>query len=330
MPRVSVVIPAHNAMNYLPETVECVLAQTLTDFELLIVNDGSSDTIVEWAAQMTDPRVKLISQEKQGAPIARNTGISQAQGDYIALLDADDLWHPTKLEKQVRYLDEHPEVGLVYVWTALIDGQGRPTGVVWTSHVEGYVWEHFVVTDGMLGNGSVAMIRRCCFEVVGLFDPTLEGYQDKDLCLRIAAKYPFGVVKEVLNFYRKHASSMTSVNKQATILKAFRKVTEKAFESAPFELLYLRNRCYGRMSLFQSWLSLEHGNCEEAFRFRQQALLHYPRLRYTKDFIFLSLAIALTRYFGLQGYEIVDSFNGALRSLRHFVSGIKPYQNLPS
>ena len=104
MPKVSVIIPTYNAMTYLPETVESVLRQTYSNFELLIIDDGSSDQTVQWVSQLVDSRVRLISQENQGASVARNTGIAHAQGEYVAFLDADDLWEPTKLEQQVRCL----------------------------------------------------------------------------------------------------------------------------------------------------------------------------------------------------------------------------------
>lgn len=102
MPKVSVVIPAYNAMSYLPETVASVLNQTFEDYEVIVVNDGSKDDIKIWIAQLADTRIKLISQENQGLSGARNTGIAHAQGEYVAFLDADDLWAPTKLEKQVQ------------------------------------------------------------------------------------------------------------------------------------------------------------------------------------------------------------------------------------
>ncbi|MBD2434051.1 glycosyltransferase family 2 protein [Fischerella sp. FACHB-380] len=88
MPKVSVIIQAYNAMNYLPKTLESVLKQTFTDFEVLIINDGSTDNIIEWASQITDPRVKLISQENQGQSAARNLGVVLAKGDYLAFLNA--------------------------------------------------------------------------------------------------------------------------------------------------------------------------------------------------------------------------------------------------
>jgi glycosyltransferase involved in cell wall biosynthesis len=125
MPQVSVIIPAYNAMAFLPETLESVLNQTFTDFEVLIINDGSPDDIVEWASEIKDSRVKLISQENQGISGARNTGMWSSQGEYLAFLDADDIWEAKKLEKQVEYLEKHPDVGLVSSWISNVDRNGN-------------------------------------------------------------------------------------------------------------------------------------------------------------------------------------------------------------
>jgi glycosyltransferase involved in cell wall biosynthesis len=310
MPKVSVVIPAYNAMTYLPETVESVLKQTFTNFEVLIINDGSSDHIMQWVTEISDSRVRLISQENQGLPGARNTGIAQAQGEYVAFLDADDWWEPTKLEKQVRCFDERPAVGLVYTWTALIDASGKPNGRVFASYLEGNVWEQIVVDD-MISNGSSAMVRRCCFETVGVFDPNLTSAEDRDMWTRLAACYPFAVVKEPLTLYRQHPNSMTK-NRQRMI-QNLRQVIEKAFQSAPLELLYLRNRSYGRLNLFQAWNSVDEGNYQEAMHFQRQAILHHPQLRYSENYIRLSFAIAMIRWFGPQGYHGLRSLTRTLR-----------------
>ncbi len=309
MPKVSVVIPAYNAMAFLPETLESVLKQTFTDFEVLIVNDGSSDHIVEWATNITDPRVKLISQENQRVSVARNTGIANAQGEYIAFLDADDLWEPTKLEKQVRCLDDQPEVGLVYTWTLLVDQDNNPTGRIFASHAEGNVWEEVVAND-MISSGSSPMVRRSCFETVGVFDRSLAYAPDRDMWIRIAFRYPFAVVKEPLLRYRQLPNSF-SKNRQGMI-QDLRQVTEKAFQSVPLELLYVRNRCYAIINLGLAWLGIDDGDYEKALHFRRQAFLHHPQVCFSENFLRLSLAIAMIRWFGPNGYDGVRSLTHVL------------------
>ena len=320
MPKVSVIIPAYNAMAYLPETLESVLKQTLTDFEVLIINDGSKDHIEQWATQVTDPRVKLISQPNQGVCVARNTGIAQAQGEYVAFLDADDLWDSTKIEKQVRCLEEQPEVGLVYTWTILITEKGEATEVLVASHAEGNVWEQLLVQD-MMSNCSSAMVRRSCFETVGGFDPNFSYCADRDMWVRIAARYPFAVVKEPLTLYRRHSSSMSKNQKKT--LQDLRQVIEKTFQSVPLELLYLRNQTYGWMNLFAAWGSLEtEMNYREAIDYRYQAVLHYPQIRYTPIYLRLSLAIAITRLFGPGSYANLRELTRTLRRQLRLATGI--------
>jgi glycosyltransferase involved in cell wall biosynthesis len=311
MPKVSVVIPAYNAMTYLPETVESVLEQSFTNFEVLIINDGSLDHIVQWASGLVDPRVKLISQENQGLSAARNTGIAQAQGEYIAFLDADDLWAPTKLEKQVRCLEDNPAAGLVHTWMVLVDERGKSTGRVMTSNAEGDVWKQ-VVVQNLIACPSV-MVRRCCFETVGVFDRNLRSVEDWDMWIRIASRYPFAAIKEPLAYYRQLPSSM-SKNRQV-MEQAFRLVIEKAFHSVPSELLYLKNRSYSHANLCLAWKSLQSSDRDYkgANHFRQQALVHYPQLRYSWDYIRLSLAISLMHWLGAREFDRVLPLLHALR-----------------
>ncbi len=310
MPRVSVVIPAYNAMVYLPKTLESVLRQTFTDFEVLIINDGSSDGIVEWAAQVTNPRVKLISQENRGLSGARNTGIEHAEGKYIAFLDADDLWEPTKLEKQVRCFEDKSAVGVVYTWTTLVDEQDNPTGRMFASQAEGDVWQQLLEAD-VISSGSSAMVRRSCFETAGLFDQSLTSAEDLDMWLRIAVHYPFAAVKEPLTLYRQHPTSM-SKNRQR-MLQSLRIVIEKTFQSVPLDLLYLRNRSYASINLGLAWLCIDERDYKRAIHFRQQALLHHSQVCYSEKFMRLSLAIAMMRWFGPQSYDGVRSLTRTLR-----------------
>ncbi|MFH7027665.1 MAG: glycosyltransferase family 2 protein [Heteroscytonema crispum UTEX LB 1556] len=316
MPKVSVIIPAYNAMNYLPKTLESVLQQTFIDFEVFIVDDGSCDRIVEWSSQIADSRVKLISQPNKGVSTARNTGIAYAQGEYIAFLDADDLWQPTKLEKQVNCLEKNPKVGVVYTWTLLIDEQDNPTGRIFASHAEGNVWQQ-LLEDDVISTGSSAIIRRTCFDNVGVFDPNLAFAEDLDLWLRIASHYPFAVVKEPLTLYRLHQQNATK-NRQK-MFQGLRTVFEKAFESVPLEKLYLRNRVYANMFLCIAWLAIDQGDYQQAINFRKQALLHHPQAFFFERCMRLNLAIATIRWFGPRGY---DGMRSLTRNLKRLMLGV--------
>ena len=313
MPKVSVIIPTYNSMRFLTETVESVLRQTHRDFELLIVDDGSSDRTVQWVSELVDPRVKVISQQNQGVCVARNTGIADAQGEYIAFLDHDDLWQPTKLEKQVRCLDENPAVGLVHTWMVLVDEGGKSTGRVMTSNAEGDVWKQ-LIEQNTIASSSV-MVRRCCFETVGVFSPSRDLYtvEDWDLWIRIASRYPFAMIKEPLLSWRQHANNGSK--NWRLMEQAYRLVIEKAFDAVPPELLHLKDRSYGHANLCLAWRVLQSSDkdCNRAIEFRRQALSHYPQLRFSREYISLSLAIALMQWFGAENYPKVLALIHAIR-----------------
>jgi glycosyltransferase involved in cell wall biosynthesis len=311
MPKVSVVVPAYNAMKYLPETVESVLQQTLTDFEVLIVNDGSSDEIVEWGSQITDPRIKVISQENQGTAAARNKGITESQGEYIAFLDADDIWEPTKLEKQANCLDNNLLVGLVDAWTAYMDESGKLTGIVMRHTEEGDVYKKvFETCDSSVCCGSSPMIRRSCFETLGLFDEN-SYIEDVDMWIRIAARYYYGVIKEPLVRYRQHPHNKSKDCQ--SMLEGFRRLIEKTYRTLPTEVLYLRPQSYGRLYVYLAWRSIDNKDFQQAAHYRNLAIANYPQLLLRPWFMRLSVAIAALELLGSEGYEKVRSFNRALR-----------------
>ncbi len=310
MPKVSVIIQAYNAMTYLPETLESVLKQTFTDFEVLIINDGSSDRIVEWAALIVDPRVQLINQANQGQSAARNTGVAHAQGDYLALLDADDLWHPTKLAKQVCCLDEYPEVGLVDTWVALTDEYAKPTGTVIKTNAEGNVWKKIIERPTVIC-GSSPLVRRGCFDVVGIFDRNLSVSADWDVWIRVASRYSFAVIKEPLVYYRQHSKNL-SKNCQK-LLQDNSAVIERTFASVAPELQYLKSRSYGHVYLYLAWRSLDNRNYQDAIYYRNLALSSYPQLFYTRNCLRQGFALFVMRWLGLQGYDEVQNLSRNLR-----------------
>ncbi|MEC4819138.1 MAG: glycosyltransferase [Scytonema sp. PMC 1069.18] len=319
MPKVSVIIPAYNAMAYLPEAVESVLKQTFTDFEVLIVDDGSSDGTVEWASQIEDSRVRLISQKNQGSSASRNQGIISSQGEYIALLDADDIWEPTKLEKQVRCLEADSSVGLVDSWTILIKQQGQSTGRVIISYAEeDDVWKQLVQFKTVCCCDSTPLIRRSCFETVGLFNRELPFLEDLDMWIRLASRYRFKVIKEPLVRYRQHPGSKSTHCHET--LEAFRTIIEKAFESVPPELLPLRERGYARINLYLAWRAINNNDYHLALHFHHQAFTHYPQIIFSWNFIRQRLALFLLKQFGQTIYDKIKTLFQLIRSSLTFTS----------
>ncbi|WP_009632478.1 glycosyltransferase family 2 protein [Synechocystis sp. PCC 7509] len=310
MPKVSVIIPAYNAMSYLPETVESVLQQTFTDFEVLIVNDGSSDNIVQWVDSLTDDRIQLISQSNQGVSTARNTAIGQAKGEYIAFLDADDLWQRQKLEKQVQFLDNHPTVGLVATWMMLTDEHNNLLSEVKLNFNQGNIRKE-IIEISLIPCGSIPLVRRICFDKVGLFDPTLRFGEDWEMWARIAKDYDFGLVKELLVYYRQHSKN-SSKNSQE-ILPDFDRLIEKMFSSVPAELQPIKNKTYGRMNLYIAWKSLENKDYQGASNFSKRASKYYPQLQYTKSYIRLKLLICAKNKLNPEQYT---KFKNVFRTLK--------------
>lgn len=213
---VTVIIAAYNAEKTIDETLHSVRAQSYRKLEILVVDDGSSDATRKIVEKHVgeDPRVQLICQENGGVAAARNHGIAEARGEYIAPIDADDLWRPTKIEKQMKEMrDRGPKVGLVYTWFAGIDEKGR---IVFKAHPsdEGHVLAKMCL-ENVPGNASSALMRRKAVLEAGGYDPSLrlrnaQGCEDWKLYFAIAENYEFAVIREFLTYYRVTAGSMST------------------------------------------------------------------------------------------------------------------------
>ena len=200
-PTVSVVMAAKNYAKFLPVAVESVIAQTYPNWELIIIDDGSTDATPEAVKPyLRDARVRYTRADRLGQSRAKNLGIALSRAEFIAYLDADDAWHPTKLEKQLHLMQAQPRVGVCYSLRSLIDDRGNalPTKIQYPERGE-------VLTKMMLRNFvcfSSVMVRRVVFEHVGWFDPNCDLSIDFDLWLRVAKHYEFDYVPEELVLYR--------------------------------------------------------------------------------------------------------------------------------
>lgn len=213
-PLVSVVIPAYNAETFIAETLDSVIAQTYSNFEILVVDDGSRDRTgkIVTAYAQRDQRIRLLQQQNAGVAAARNLAIANSIGEFIAPLDADDVWHPENLAKQVRCLVE-TNAGLTYAWSSDIDAASQPIGGFRASRISGQVYKT-LVCHNFIGNASAAIFRRSCVEQVGGYRSDFQqqgaqGCEDWDLYLRIAEYCAFQSVPQCLIGYRKAVSTMS-------------------------------------------------------------------------------------------------------------------------
>ena len=220
-PLTSVVIPAYNAELFLERTLRSALRQTHSNLEIIVVNDGSTDKTREIAEAVAakDDRVRIITVPNGGVAKARNVGIADAKGEFVAFLDADDLWHPTKIELQIaamsrRIGDYQPAA--VYAFSRTIDTDDRVTGSGNRVLLSGYSFARHLYAKPV-GNGSSILVRREAAIVAGGFDPTwaargIGGCEDLDFELRIAAKYAITAIGLYLVGYRQYPGNMSSNN----------------------------------------------------------------------------------------------------------------------
>jgi glycosyltransferase involved in cell wall biosynthesis len=208
-PLVSIVIPAYNAAGTIGRTIDSVLRQTFADFELLVIDDGSRDGTAACVASVEDPRVQLHTFENRGLPTSRNRGVARARGEFIAFVDADDLWKPLKLERQVAALRAAPEAALAYSLTDSIDEHDR--FLAHGTHVvaDGMVYEKLLLFN-FLDSGSSPLIRTAALRSAGEFDVSVPITADWDMWLRLAHSHPFVCVPEVDVLYRVHCGAMSS------------------------------------------------------------------------------------------------------------------------
>ena len=239
MPTISVIVPAYNAERTILETIKSVLQQTFSDFELIIINDGSTDQTVELLDTVEDSRLKIFDYENGGTSVARNRGLAHATGEFIAFLDADDLWTSDKLQLQLAALQQHPEAGVAYSWAYYMDEQGKFFHADKPIFFYGNVYAELLVRDFIV-SGSNCLIRRQAIESVGEFDPALSCAQDWDYWLRLAARWPFVVVPKLQIYYRISSNSASS-NIELTEKCSFI-VIERGFQAASMEIQFLKKQ----------------------------------------------------------------------------------------
>ncbi len=276
MPTVSVIIPAYNQAHYLRDAVYSVLNGSYPDFEIAIINDGSTDDTQQVAESIPDPRVRYIYQENRGLAGARNTGIRNTTGKYIAYLDSDDLFTPEKLEILTTKLNSEPRLGMAAGQNILIGDDGVELGEIFDTPLP---------EDGgqlLLGNpitvGSV-LLHREWQEKAGFFDEKLRSYEDWDMWLRLAKLgCNMGWVSKPVYYYRFHSTQMTRDERQMTT--ATFAVLDKVFQEPDLPLSWqaLRDEAYSYANLRGAAQAYSARNYDQAKIYLGEAVRLNPEL----------------------------------------------------
>jgi len=254
MSEISVIIPVYNGEKTIQKTIESVLQQTYSDFEIIVINSGSVDSTLDIVSQINDPRIKLITYNKANVAINRNRGLTHASGEFIAFLDADDIWTEDKLESQYQALKKHPEAILAYSWTDAIDEMGKFLRVCSHASWRGDVYAQ-ILLDDFIGSGSNVMVRSCAFDQIGNFNETLTNAEDTDMWLRLASCYHFIPVEKVQVFYRISSSSKSNTNLLGLEISNL-KVIRESFVNAPPSLQYLKRHRIANLYKYLSYKAL--------------------------------------------------------------------------
>ena len=239
---ISAIIPSYNYAHFLREAIDSALGQTYPPLEVIVVDDGSTDATPEVLASYGD-RIRVIRQQNGGVAMARNAGIAAARGEIVAFLDADDAWHPRKLELQIARFDADPSLGLVHCGVEMFGN----TIEVFREGKEGDIAADLLRLEPhtIAMTGSNIVVPKRIAEELGGFDASVTPSEDWDFCYRVARRYRVGFVSEVLVRYRIHASAahMNVGRMENSMLLAF----QKAFASPDPAVQALRRRAYGRL-----------------------------------------------------------------------------------
>src|SRR4030066_1147661 len=228
LPLVSIILPTYNCASFLPHSIGTILSQTYNSYEIIVIDDGSTDNTKEVLYPFIQ-RIKYIRLEQnKGLPTARNIGILSAQGKYIAFIDADDLWLPEKLQTDIEYFETHPEVSMVYSKHINIDEKGcvvngsvkkqLPSGNIF---IQLFSEQNFIIT-------SSVVVRKEIFETTGLFDEQLFNCQDWDMWLRIAFHFKVAGINKPLVKYRHNPHSLSK--NRNNVLKYQKIIIDKIYD----------------------------------------------------------------------------------------------------
>lgn len=273
---ISVIIPAYNAESFVAKAIDSVLSQTYSRFEVIVVNDGSTDNTETIVKNYSDTRIRLISQKNGGLSCARNTGIRSAKGEYLAFLDADDYWMPEKLVKQIELLKQHSEFGFCSTQTRVETPEGLflnhwPCPKITASTLRTI----FAQNATIAGSGSGVMVKKELQNQAGFFDQSLTSLEDIDMWMRYAAISEYCCLPETLTVITKRPDSMsrnlaTMRNNAIKVLRKNRNLLDQPLQKGFWRF------CYASMLCDYSKWEARNGLKMQSILHLIEALAHSP------------------------------------------------------
>lgn len=307
-PLVSVVIPLYNSAATVRATLDSVLAQTYSNLEILVVDDGSTDEGVALCRSYDDPRLRIVQQQNRGLAGARNTGIRASSGSIVAFVDSDDLWLPQKIARHVEHLRTHPEVGVSYSCSAFIDGAGQPLGIYQTPALH-HITPDLILCRNPISNGSCVVLRREVLDGIRFeanlygtpesywFDDSFRQSEDIECWIRIALQTRWQIegIGEALTLYRVNSGGLSAnIEKQ---FASWQRVLDKTATYAPEFIARHGRRARGYQLRYLARRAIQERQPRVGVRLAHQAIATYPRLLLEEPF--RTLITLAAGYFGM-------------------------------
>lgn len=297
MPLLSVIIPTYNSARYVGSAVRSVLEQSFGDLEIIVVDDGSTDSTQEELRSFNHhPQVVVFFQQNQGSASARNTGILKSTGEYIGFLDSDDRWEPQKAERHLSLMTTNRDVDLTFSWWSLVDTDGRDLGRYGRTPIRRAKFEDLLI-ENVTGTASTMIVRRSALQMAGMFDSHLESNVDLDLILRVALIRERNImcIPEILTSYRRHSSQITADWRR--MRRGWEKVFEKVLEQAPERTESIESKARANQYLYWSYIAWERREFTDARHLLWLAWSNDPCFLSNRQKAWLTSAAILATYF---------------------------------
>lgn len=306
MTKVSIVLPCYNGARWINRAIESVLSQNSCDFELIIINDGSTDKSEEKISPyLCDAHVRYFYQKNRGFSGALNRGLKESSGDLIGFIGQDDLWMPNKLELQVKYLNKHEDIGLVFANYYSIDSDGQILREI-KAKAPDFCSRQETIEHLFLGNFigfETVLVKRECFDLVGFFDERMTAFSDHDMWLRIAGNFNIGYLNEHLVKKREHKLQL-SKDGLSTALKDEFLIVEKAINHYSF-LKKSEQKRLSSLYYAMGIAMLEKGNAKDA----KQALLKTITWEPWNFTAILAYLVPNFYFFCLKNFKKLSTYN---------------------